>query len=35
VGNRKHAVEATMPLTDPPKVDFPTPKQAPEKKRLE
>ena len=34
-GSRKHAVDATVLLTDPPKVDFPAPKQAPEKKHLE
>jgi len=31
-GGRKHAVDATVPLTDPPKVTFAAPKQAPEKK---
>jgi hypothetical protein len=31
-GSRKHAVDATVPLTGPPKVTFPAPKLAPEKK---
>jgi hypothetical protein len=32
-GSRKHTVDARVPLTDPPKVSFPAPKQTPEKKR--
>jgi hypothetical protein len=30
-GSHNHAVDATVPLTDPPKVTFPTPKQTPQK----
>ena len=31
-GSKKHAAEATVSLTDPPKMSFATPEQAPEKK---